>query len=88
MTKDILDRIHIVRHSPVPIYHQLQEQLEQLIVNGVWRPKEPLPSDNALAQALEISVMTVRQAMGQLVTAGLIYREKGRGTYSMRPWSR
>lgn len=81
MAETILAQIHIDRYSPLPIYLQLEQQLEQLIVNGAWRPREPLPSDNALAQALQISVMTVRQSMAQLVNKGLIYREKGRGTF-------
>ncbi|MEW6578927.1 MAG: GntR family transcriptional regulator [Chloroflexota bacterium] len=81
MSDAILSQIGIDRYSPIPIYLQLEEQLEQLIVNGAWRPKEPLPSDHSLAQTFQISVMTVRQAMSQLVNKGLIYRERGRGTF-------
>lgn len=83
MAADILSQIQIDRYSPVPIYRQLQAQLEALITSGACQPQEPLPSDNALAQTLHISVMTVRQAMGLLVSEGLIYREKGRGTFIM-----
>ena len=81
MTRNILSQIQIVKDSNTPIYKQLQEQLEQLIANDAWRPREPLPSETSLAQKLNISVMTVRQAMAQLVHKGLIYREKGRGTF-------
>lgn len=81
MTENILSKIHIDRRNPVPIYQQLQEQLERLISNGTWRPREPLPSENTLANRLQISVMTVRQAMTQLVNQGLVFREKGRGTF-------
>lgn len=69
------------KSAGVPIYQQIQLQLEQMIANGTWRLKEPLPSETALAERLGISVMTVRQAMAQLVNKGLIYREKGRGTF-------
>lgn len=81
MTQNILSQIQIAKDSSIPIYKQLQNQLEQLIANGTWRLKEPLPSETALAHKLGISVMTVRQAMAQLVHKGLIYREKGRGTF-------
>jgi GntR family transcriptional regulator len=81
MTRNILSQIHIAKDSNTPIYKQLQEQLERLIANDAWRPREPLPSETSLAQTLNISVMTVRQAMAQLVHKGLIYREKGRGTF-------
>jgi GntR family transcriptional regulator len=81
MTDRILSQLSIDRSSAIPIYQQLQQQIEQLIVTGVWRLKEPLPSETMLADRLGISVMTVRQAMAQLVNKGLIYREKGRGTF-------
>jgi GntR family transcriptional regulator len=81
MTEQILSQIRVDKDAPVPIYQQLQDQLERLIVGGTWRLKDPLPSETILAQRLQISVMTVRQAMAQLVNKGLIYREKGRGTF-------
>ncbi|MBN2303041.1 MAG: GntR family transcriptional regulator [Anaerolineae bacterium] len=81
MTERILSQLTIDRRSALPIYQQLQQQLEALIVDGTWRAKEPLPSETALADRLGISVMTVRQSMAQLVHKGLIYREKGRGTF-------
>ncbi len=81
MSDRILAQLRISKDSSVPIYQQLQRQLENLIVNGTWRPSEPLPSETMLAARLDISVMTVRQAMTQLVNKGLIYREKGRGTF-------
>lgn len=81
MAKNFLYQIQIDKDARVPIYQQLENQLESLIVNGTWRPREPLPSETLLARKLGISVMTVRQAMAQLVNKGLIYREKGRGTF-------
>ncbi len=70
MSDRILAQLRIAKDSSVPIYQQLQRQLENLIVNGTWRPSEPLPSETMLAARLDISVMTVRQAMTQLSTRG------------------
>ncbi len=81
MADHVLSQLGVDRNSSVPLYQQLQSQLERLILSGTWRLKEPLPSETMLAERLQISVMTVRQAMSQLVNKGLIYREKGRGTF-------
>ena len=81
MSDNVLTQLRIEKDAPMPIYQQLQRQIEQLIMDGTWHLKEPLPSETVLADWLDISVMTVRQAMGQLVNKGLIYREKGRGTF-------
>jgi GntR family transcriptional regulator len=81
MSDHILSQLQVEKRATVPIYQQLQQQLEELILDGTWKPKEPLPSETNLAERLNISVMTVRQAMAQLVNKGLIYREKGRGTF-------
>lgn len=89
MTERITKRLRISKQVGTPLYRQLQQQLEDLIVSGTWRPREPLPSETELAARLDISVMTVRQAMGLLVNRGLIYREKGRGTFvAPRPLER
>lgn len=86
MKESILSQITLDRNSPVPIYRQLGEQLERLVANGTWQPRELFPSDHLLAETFQISVMTVRQAIAELVKKGLVYRERGRGTFvSPRP---
>ncbi|MBN1566061.1 MAG: GntR family transcriptional regulator [Anaerolineae bacterium] len=76
-----MSQIKVDRTLNIPIYQQLEDQLEKLIADGTWHLNEPLPSETVLANQLQISVMTVRQAMAQLVNKGLIFREKGRGTF-------
>jgi DNA-binding GntR family transcriptional regulator len=44
-----------------------------------------LPPERDLATELGVARMTVRRAMDDLVTAGLVKREQGRGTFVMRP---
>jgi GntR family transcriptional regulator len=74
----------INKDSHIPIYRQIQVQLKRLILSGQLKPRDVLPSENELAQRYQISVMTVRQAMNALVNEGLIYRERGRGTFVAR----
>ncbi len=44
-----------------------------------------LPPERELAAELNVARMTLRRAMDDLVTAGLIKRVQGRGTFVMRP---
>jgi len=44
-----------------------------------------LPPERELALELNVARMTLRRAMDDLVTAGLVKREQGRGTFVMRP---
>lgn len=74
----------IDKQSHIPLYRQIQSQLKQLILDGQFTPQDMLPSENELAQRYQVSVMTVRQAMNELVNEGLIYRERGRGTFVAR----
>ena len=73
--------VEIEKASPIPIYHQIKEGFVELINAGNLKPGDPLPSENQLSQHLQISPMTVRQAMKSLVDEGYILRERGRGTF-------
>lgn len=71
----------IDRRSPIPFYFQLTELLAREIETGRWAAGERLPSEPALCSQFGVSRTTVRQALGALESAGLIRREKGRGTF-------
>ncbi|QDP41293.1 GntR family transcriptional regulator [Radiobacillus deserti] len=69
------------KNSPLPIYYQLEEEIRQLIQSGQLKPGELLPSEREYAELHEISRMTVRQAINNLASEGLLYRQKGKGTF-------
>lgn len=71
----------INKQSPIPIYHQLEELLKQQIESGVLGEDEAIPSERELSEKFQISRMTVRQAINNLVLEGYLYRLKGRGTF-------
>jgi GntR family transcriptional regulator len=73
--------MNINKHSPVPIYHQIEEQLKELIDKGELQPDTLLPSEREYSEKFGISRMTVRQALSNLVSQGYLYRQKGKGTY-------
>lgn len=71
----------IDKNSPLPIYYQLSEQIKRLIQTEQLIPGDLLPSEREYAEQYNISRMTVRQAISNLVTEGLLYRKKGKGTF-------
>lgn len=75
-------RRFIQRTSPLPVYLQVAGFLERdLQRNGISKEKIALPSENELAAEFSVSRVTIRQALDELHNKGLIYREKGRGSY-------
>lgn len=71
----------IDKSSPLPIYYQLEEQIKKQIESGELQPGDMLPSEREYAELINVSRMTVRQAMNNLVDDGYLYRQKGRGTF-------
>ncbi|AUD15353.1 MULTISPECIES: GntR family transcriptional regulator [unclassified Planococcus (in: firmicutes)] len=73
------------KQSPIPIYIQIEEQLKQQIQQGDFSVGTSIPSERELSERFAVSRMTVRQSITNLVNDGLLYREKGRGTFVASP---
>jgi GntR family transcriptional regulator len=67
--------------GPIPLYHQVATVLRRRIVDGEYRSGPALPSEENLCAEFEVSRPTIRQAVGELVQAGLLERRRGSGTY-------
>lgn len=72
--------IQIDRSSPVPLYHQLAEQLTAAISDGTLRPGDAFENELAMSDRLSLSRPTVRRAISELVNKGLLVRRRGIGT--------
>lgn len=71
--------------SPLPLYAQLQAALRRRILDGRCPEGSLLPAENDLAASLGVSRITVQRAFGELAAAGLVRRQRGRGTEVVRP---
>ena len=71
--------------SLTPIYSQLKEMVREKIEAGIWPPGTLIPSERDFCEQFGISRMTVRQALGELVSEGMVVREKGKGTFVAQP---
>lgn len=74
--RDLIDR-----SSPIPTYLQIAYSLVQKISEEEWAVGEQLPSENTLAEWYGASRVTIRQALAQLETDGLIQRQRGKGGF-------
>ena len=71
----------IDKNSPIPVYYQLKNDLIKKIASGVWKAGECIASERELCEIYEVSRMTIRQAIGELVQEGILVRKKGKGTF-------
>ncbi|WP_345502643.1 GntR family transcriptional regulator [Pedococcus ginsenosidimutans] len=72
--------VQIDRTSPVPLYHQLAQQLAAAVTAGRLQPGDPFENEVALGERLGLSRPTVRRAFQELVGQGLLVRRRGLGT--------
>jgi len=64
-----------------PIYEQVIEKLEEMMLLGAIGENEPLPSVRSLAMELSINPNTIQRAYAELERRGYIYTVKGRGSF-------
>jgi GntR family transcriptional repressor for pyruvate dehydrogenase complex len=56
-------------------------QIEALILQGILRPGERLPSERELSERMEVSRPSLREAIAELEAAGLVVTRPGSGIY-------
>ncbi|MGE0800323.1 MAG: GntR family transcriptional regulator [Lautropia sp.] len=69
------------RPISAPLYRQVEEHLARQICDGVYAPGALLPSDAQLCEMYRVSRATVRSAIDRLVSANLVRRQQGVGTF-------
>jgi DNA-binding GntR family transcriptional regulator len=72
--------LNLDRSSPIPLYFQVAQQLEEAIRSGQLAPGARLENEVDLADRFGLSRPTVRQAIQELVRKGMLVRKRGVGT--------
>lgn len=75
----------LATNSVQPLYLQIKEVLKQRILDGEYAPHERLPSESALMKMFAVSRITVRQALRDLHSEGLIFSVQGKGSFVSKP---
>ncbi|OJH20726.1 transcriptional regulator [Bacillus obstructivus] len=72
------------KNLPTPLYHQVKDYLEEKILLGEWDPGYQLPTEKELSAQFQVSTITVKRAIHDLVNKGILYRQRGKGTFVSR----
>ncbi|MDH3350879.1 MAG: histidine utilization repressor [Gammaproteobacteria bacterium] len=64
-----------------PMYQQLKDLIIGRISKGELRPRDRVPSENELVEAMNVSRMTANRALRELTDEGYVNRIAGRGTF-------
>lgn len=88
-----MDQVNEVRHTPafapdslvlnrkLPLWYQVSQSLRASILGRPQDASPRLPTEEQLAVHYGVSVLTMRQALKELETEGLISRHRRRGTF-------
>lgn len=68
-------------HDQSPIYRQLKEKVQAMILDGVLKPGDVLPSVRQIAADYQINPITVSKAYQELVDESLVEKRRGIGMY-------
>ena len=67
--------------SPVTLQQQLRDEIVSGIRNGTWCPGDQIPTEYELSKMYDVSRVTVRGAISQLVSENILVRKAGKGTF-------
>ncbi len=65
----------------LPLYLQLRKSIEEAVETGLIGPGDALPSERDIALKADISRVTVRKAVQDLVRGGILVQRHGSGTF-------
>lgn len=77
-------KLKIDKSLPIPLYEQVKKYLEQKIISGEWEVGYKIPTEQELTKGFEVSNITVKRAVHELVNEGLLIRQSGKGTFVTR----
>ena len=83
----LLSTRRINKDIPIPYYYQIARILRETIDDlekDAEQSEVALPSESELCELYQVTRGTVRHALELLEREGLVYREKGRGTFVRR----
>lgn len=75
----------MIKNAPLPLYINIKNQLKQQILSDDYSIDERIPSENQLMTSFGVSRITVRKALKELHTEGLLWSIQGKGAFVSKP---
>ncbi len=82
---ELFGTLLVVNPQQGPLYLQLKRWIEDAVRRGLVQPGDALPSERDLAARVDMSRVTVRKAVQNLVQEGLLIQRHGSGGVGHRP---
>jgi GntR family transcriptional regulator len=76
-----MNQMSITWNDSTPIYRQLRDRVVAMILDGVLKQGDPLPSVRQVAGDFQINPITVSKAYQELVDEHLVEKRRGLGMY-------
>ncbi|MGM0922062.1 MAG: GntR family transcriptional regulator [Bacillota bacterium] len=73
--------MQIDKNQLIPLYKQVEHVLEEKIISGHWEVGSQLPTEQELSDLFDVSTITVKRAVIELVNKGYLFRQRGKGTF-------
>lgn len=71
----------IDQHNPKSLYKQVSEDIIKRINSGKLRVNDKLPTQHELVAYYDVSLITIKRALSDLISEGVLYARAGKGTF-------
>ena len=68
-----------------PLYQKIKDDIRRKIEAGTYKKGSRIEPERELSRLYDVSRMTLRQAVDELVDEGYLYKAQGRGTFVSAP---
>jgi GntR family transcriptional regulator len=75
----------LLQAGPLPLYHQLEQDLRARVNGSEFQPGDLLPTEERICEQYGVSRVTVRRALDALIAQGLIIKRRGVGSFVAEP---
>jgi GntR family transcriptional regulator len=81
MESTVFDQWQVEYNSGIPVYRQIINQVCAAVAADALKPGDQLPTIRALQERLQINPNTVAKAYRELELKGIIFSERGSGSF-------